>query len=208
VIEWIRESEGSFVDAEVKATLAKGQTPVEAVEACRNRMGELASEKRDVLKQPLPFEDALARVIADVDAEARSIDVRPAMRLKAQASEWVTPRVKRKPDAQGHIEFPSRAEIVEGGRHVEMDQGNALICWVFRNQVIERCTAELKKQYGNAKGVSAEERARRVAEIDAAILAEERREEAYIRMAEDAGQTIWRRPLANPLAVLGVAPKN
>ena len=44
-------------------------------------------------------------------------------------------------------------------------------------------------------------------EIEAEMLAEERREEAILRLCEDAGLKVYRRPFANPLAVLGVAPR-
>ncbi|QWG18711.1 hypothetical protein KMZ68_02090 [Bradyrhizobium sediminis] len=207
IIEWIRDSKVNFVDAEVKVTtLPKGKTQGEAVEELRNRQRDLNGEKQAVVKQPVPFEDALARVIADVDAKARAMDVRPAMRLKTSVNDYVSHRVGRHSEMQGHVEWPSAEEIVESGRRVEMDQGNALVSWLFRDEIIARGTAELKKHYGNAKGMSAEERARRIAEIDAEILEAERQEEAFIRMAEDAGMTIWRRPNAHPLAVLGIAP--
>jgi hypothetical protein len=126
--------------------------------------------------------------------------------MKPQYTEKALP-ANRRPDAQGHVRWPVQAEIFEGGRHGEFELGIRFLCWLAPEAIIERGTAELKKLYGGKAGVSAEERARIVADLEAEILVEERREEACVRLCERSGLNVYRRPLANPLAVLGIAPK-
>jgi hypothetical protein len=204
--EFIVDSKGDFADADVSVTLAKGQNPADAVEAARNRREALVSEKRGVRNQLLPIDDAIARLVADVDAHAEALDFGAIVKLRPQlrSQAWSS---SERPDAQGHLELPTRQVAMDGGRLIELDQSHGLICWLMRDALIERGKEELAKLYAGRAGLSIEERAARIAELDAEILDAERAEEAFIRLAEAAGTNIRRRPLANPLAVLGIKPK-
>ena len=74
--------------------------------------------------------------------------------------------------------------------------------------MIAKGKAELDATYKKTgPGLSVEERASIIADLDTECLEIERREEALIRAAEDRGEVIWRRPRASMIAVLGVTPK-
>jgi hypothetical protein len=205
--EFVMDSHGKFVAVAVEAKLPKGQTPLEALQASRANREALVRKKADTNREPLPLADSVARLKADVYAKGQGPDVGAIMKMKPEIPEhFVAKSTIKRPDMQGHLEWPTMGEFVEGGRRIEIDQGNALVCWLFPAAIIERGTAELTKLYAGRKGLSVADRNRVLAEIDAEILMEERREEMAVRMCEDAGVIVFRRPLANPLAVLGIEP--
>jgi hypothetical protein len=203
--EFLVESRGKFVAAPVEAKLQKGQTPPEALTASRANREALVRKRIETSKEPLPIEDVLARLRADVNRNSQAPDFGPITKVKPQHREHAL-AANRRPDAQGHVAWPTHEEIFEGGRRGELELGIRFACWLFPDAIIERGTAELKKLYGGKKGLSIADRARLLAEIEGEILMEERREEAFVRMCEDAGFSVYRRPLANPLAVLGIKP--
>ncbi len=204
--EFILESRGKFADAHVTVTVPKNGNILDAINASRLDQEDSRRRKAEIHNESLPPQDAIARMVADIDANAQAPDFGSVMRLKPQLLDYVTRTGRGLPDEQGHVEWPTKNAYLEGGRYEEMDQGNRLVCWLFRDALIGRGKAELAKLYAGKKGISVAERTRLLAELDAAILAEERKEEALICMAEDAGLPILRRPMANPLAVLCVAP--
>jgi hypothetical protein len=203
--DFLLESRGKFAAVPVEAKLQKGQTPLEALEASRANRDALVRRRAETSKEPLLFEDAFAQLKANVNANAQAPDFSPITKMKAQHSEFAL-AANRRPDAQGNIEWPMQEEVFEGGRRGEMELGIRFACWLFPDAIIERGTAELKKLYVGKKGISVADRTRLLAEINDEILTEERREEAFVRMCEGANIPVFRRPLANPLAVLGIKP--
>jgi hypothetical protein len=76
------------------------------------------------------------------------------------------------------------------------------LCWLNPDDVIAKLDAEIDAQPKSALALSAVDKAARLEELSAAMLALERDEEALI--ASSPGQEIARRPQADPRAVLGV----
>jgi hypothetical protein len=200
--EFILDSRGKFDAAATDVKLPKGQSPSEALTASRANLDSIKSRRASVNNEPLPFDESVKQLKADVYAKARGLNVRPLTKLVAPDSGYVSARGPGAAPSQGRLEWPVQQEVKEGGRYFDLDQGNGLIAWLFPEALVERGIAELKNLYKGRTGLSIQERARLIAEIDAEILAEERREEAIIRICEDAGLTVYRRPLA----VLGIAP--
>ena len=179
--EYLLETHDNFVDATVEMKLPKGQSPLEALDSSRENLKELRFERAGVTNAPLPFEDAVAQLTRDVDAKAAAgaPNLRPVTKLQTPYVDYASPRVGIKPAVQGSTEWPTSGEYIDG-RTVDLDQGSALVCWLFRDAIIERGKAELAKLYGETKGISIQERASLLAKIDAEILQEERREEEIV----------------------------
>lgn len=199
------ESKGEFIEVgwpQVK--LPKGQSPEEALAESRANREAMIRDRNARKTALVSFDAAAKRIEADVRAKATAPDFRPTAKIKAQYTE----KGNRLRDAQGHVQWPKQEEYLDGGRTADFELGVGMLCWLFEKEIVARGVAELKSTYGGEKGLSDEERAQEIARIEAEILAEERREEALVRMCEDAGIEVYRRPLANPLAVLGIAPKS
>ncbi|MEH2551057.1 PAS domain-containing protein [Bradyrhizobium sp. AZCC 2262] len=204
-IGWMPEQTARFVDAPpVKVDLTQG-----FVEAVSNERAKLDETKRKIIevnKRPLPKVEAEARLRDDVNRIALKLDVTPVMCLRQQAREHVM-ATRELPAIQGHVAFPTRREIFEGGRTGELDEAFRFLCWIMPDAIIAKGMAELDALYKKSgTGLSVEERARVIAGLDAEYLEIERREEALIRVAEDRGESIWRRPQASISAVLGITP--
>jgi hypothetical protein len=204
--EFVNENRGEkFEAATAEVKLPKGQGPLDALKESRGQRESLVAQKLAVLKKQLPLAQAVAQLTADVDRRATPPDLCSVMKLQATTTDHVTSTVARTLTAQGHVKWPATQDYFDG-RVVDLDNATGLVCWLFRDAIIARGTAELQKSYAGEKGISEAERSSLIADLDAQILEEERREEAFIRLAEDAGLTVYRRPLANPLAVLQIAP--
>jgi hypothetical protein len=81
----------------------------------------------------------------------------------------------------------------------------AVIAWLFKDRLLEKLEAEVDDLASDDAALSDEQRAEREAALLHGILEAERVEESFIEQAETAGQTIQRRPDADPRAVLGLA---
>ncbi len=188
-----------FVDAPVKMS---GPLTREALEESRGKLKELAHRKHEIRNAPVSKALAIQRLVEDTRRRAVAPDFSGVTRLRASDQFY---RADRAPDVQGHVEFPSRSIYLDGNSH-EFDLGVGLLCWLHGDSIIERGTAAIETFYQGRKAFAPEERERLIKEIDAEYLEEERREEMLIRALESSGQTLWRRPAADPLAVLGIRP--
>jgi hypothetical protein len=75
---------------------------------------------------------------------------------------------------------------------------------MFRDQIVELCTARLEEVAG---GITAADRARRIAELERQLFQLEHGEEQLIEAALAAGLEVHRRPHASPYALLGIEPR-
>ena len=77
---------------------------------------------------------------------------------------------------------------VDLGNHAEhFDNAVALIAWAFKDQLVEKLRAAMRETYPMQDGLSAGARRKNLAELDASILLNERRCEAYAEIAEAHG---------------------
>lgn len=160
----------------------------------RQQVDSLKQERKAVKNAGLPFEQALAQVERDVDQLARkgAPDFSPTLRLKTEISGR---------QLQGHTVFPT--EYIQAGAQRVTD-GAALICWLFKDNIIERAKVDLRKRM-TSPGLTTEERRTRLREIDAEILELERVEEAlYLRAKQLPGHADLARRAVSFEAFLGV----
>jgi hypothetical protein len=201
ITDWIGEQTSTFEAVPVDIKLQKGESPLDALAASRRHIDDLRSDLITVHNALVPEEEAVAGMVEDVEAVASQ--GAPDFSACAQfvRTSIAVNAVKR----QGHVEF-SRELIDTGAQLIEIGNGSGLAVWALKDQIIARGRAEIARLYEGQTALSVPERNRRAAEIEAEILKEERREEAILRRCEDAGLAVFRRPFANPLAILGIAP--
>ena len=78
-----------------------------------------------------------------------------------------------------------------------------LLAWLDPERLMERLEQEVDARFPG-DGLSDSERSEKLAELEAELLAAERREEAIIGMAREGGANVSRRAHADPRAVLNV----
>lgn len=195
-----------FKPATADVKLAKGQSPAAALDETRVDLASAFSRLTATKNELILFDEALARLIADVDAKAAGPNFKPVTQMQEQYFDYVSATGARRPKIQGRTEWPTKHEILEGGNPHEFDRGTAMLCWLHRDAIIARGKAELTKLYAGRKGISEADRTHQLAAIEDEILTIERREELLVRLCEDANLTVYRRPTANPQAVLQITP--
>jgi hypothetical protein len=199
LIRWADEnySPNKFVQFSPAAKLGKKETPIEAVEARRRRIRELNENMKFVQSAPRPS--------ATIKAQARlEID-----RL-AEAGKPDCYKMIERGESLGLPSLAMKAEVfLADGRGFagwHQTDATALLLWMFRDEFIAAIENEIDQLKDDEHALTDEQRAQQLAEIAADILANERDEEALIRMAEgEVTLAIPRRVDANPLAVLGLA---
>ena len=190
----------------IKLPAFKG-SHAEAVAETRVGLDDVKRRMIETRKLASPQAQAEARVKEGLARNALKLDVAPTTWLRQQANEFAL-STRERPAEQGHIIFPTRREIFDGGRTGELDEAFRFLAWLFPDEIFAKAKAELAALYkASGPGISVEERKRVIAALEAEYLALERREEFLIRVAEDSGETICRRPYATVEAALGVMPK-
>jgi hypothetical protein len=186
-------------DRPVKAELKRGETLAGAVDRVRKEMAELRADLHAVRSAPIPSAVAKRMVREQIEALARAPNVLPTIEAGLPLG-W--PQRTMRGDFLG-----AAAGVAATGRAaVSGPDGLAVLCWLHRDALIERLEAEVDDLSDDSPALCDEERAEREAALLLAILEAERVEESFIEQAEAvAGQTIARRPDADPRAVLGLA---
>lgn len=159
-----------------------------ALEGRRRRLRELLADAHRVRSAPRPSAAAKALVRAEVERLAE----------------------KGQPDVSGSIEVVGADEIasvIEWPRNPSTAAFDlhALLAWVCRDQLVAALDREVDQLADDAAALSDADRAEKLAEIAADMLACEMQEELVARMIEATGSSVRRRPDADPRAVLAVA---
>ncbi|MBV5271683.1 MAG: hypothetical protein JZU55_19480 [Afipia sp.] len=200
IFEELRELRPGTVLVDARVTVKLGKSDVaDAINASRNKIAALTSQRGAVRNALLPKDVALHRAITDIKQEAaeNAPDFTPNAKL-------VRPMINLRP-RQGRTEWPTLS-LESGMQLVEIEDAAAIVKFVMRDALIAAATESISKLYeGNPLVISEADRPKAIAAVDAEILAESRREEALIEIAEAKGIKILRRPNAPPFAVLGVA---
>lgn len=190
-----------LVDAEETRPpkLAKNETRESAVARIRNQIAELHAEMHAVRSAPIPSSEAFAIVEGQVN------------RLAVLGQPDVFQIVEH---GQPGLEF-ARQDLAlltrnnEAGIHVQgqIVDTLAVVAWAFRDEILAKLKREIDQVADDANAFGRAERAAKLDELAAAVLAAERDEEAVIVMSEAAGvdQAIARRADADVRAVLGLA---
>lgn len=176
--------------------LRKSETFGQAVEARRRRLRELKADRAKHAAAPTPAAKAKELVRAEVAkyAELGCPDVAPVID-HGEAARWPIAGMNRS-------NFGSLKAQVAGGDSGQVFDGAAMLCWLFRDQVIAALEKEIDALASDEVALSAEDRARLIAECDRDACALEIEEEQLIRAAAESGQPIERRRDASPEAVL------
>ena len=107
---------------------------------------------------------------------------------------------------QGRIEWPTEqiySASLSDSREIQM--GNAMLAWLWRDQLEERLERMICERAGEQGGLSIAEKNAKVKELEAELLQLHRVEEAINCAMEDAGHRVERRQLS-PLAILEIEP--
>lgn len=179
----------------VSVSPKKGEAPTDLVDRYQNSITALIRKRGQIRNASLKYEIALAHTIGGIKAKsaAGAVNFLPNTKL--------VQRTLNLHPSQGNTEYPTT--YTDSGR--EVPDTFLLVHYLLEDVLIQRATEVLAKHYeGNPFAVPEADRASLMAAIDAEILAEARKEEAAIQLAEAAGIKVLRRPNAPPFAVLGI----
>lgn len=162
--------------------LEKGETPQDGLVRIRGVIAGLQNERRRVSRARQPLND-----------------------LKKRIERYVAERAER---GAPHISLANGLEIDFAAGNFEGGTTRRLVdvmCWLQPDQMRAKLETEVKalRDEGGLVLTSAE-RAKKLAELDAAVLKFERAEEAIVIQLLESGHAVSRRPFASPMAILGV----
>jgi hypothetical protein len=168
----------------------------ETIEQKRRRIRELTSDLDATRVAPMPSREAKQKMRDQVAALAE--------RGEANVYGLIS--------SGGAIEWPlatSRSAIYGEKENFlavsTFPDALAIWAWTLPDSLIARLDRAIDEGTDDSTALTVEERARRIAEIEADILANSREEEALIEKIESSGVPVRRRPDADPRAVLGLA---
>jgi hypothetical protein len=182
--------------------LRKSETALEGVLRWREEVEAIQKRLQTIETAAVPIAAAKAAMADIVDqlAERGIPDLFGLLERRERAEKIVWPTVSPGTMMEG-LDGPARANLL----FVKNFDALGMMCWLFRDHVIERLEAELALRSDDTAALTDAEQAKQLQEVSAALLLAQRAEEAAIELTErDGGAGILRRPDANPLAVLGI----
>ncbi|WP_245259202.1 hypothetical protein [Afipia clevelandensis] len=175
------------VDAKhVRVRLDRGETILSAIADARKRIADIDAELRKVRHASPTREEQKAACDAWLDNLPR--DARPRI------------------NASNHGKFS--VAFSDPASYTTKLPIAAILNFVIPDQFRESLHAEIDRQPEPALVMSAEDKAKAIAELRAELLAQERREVELQRMAEREGQRIVYRPFVSAFALLGLELKD
>jgi hypothetical protein len=175
----------------------KNETPVQAVERCRAKVVELRREIQTTGNAPLTS--------AEAKAAAREFVKAAAYRARPDVSTLFAghpdPHFPHIPEMFVHPVAHGGHTVVQGG---QVRDGFSLACWLHEDEVIAALDREIDARARDDKAMTAGQKAERLVALAAELLAVERDEEAFLRMAVAQDLPVERRPDADPRAVLQI----
>lgn len=158
--------------------LPAGQNLADAVARVRDEIEQVAQERENLDRAPVPSKELAAQMLAGLDQIAAK--GRPSVRRNLREGDPL--------QLDQHLVHPAIA--------------TAFLLFLFRDEVADRLVELIGPDAPGA--LTDEERAKKIAATDAKLLELERREEALIVMATNVGQRIERRLDADPRAILEI----
>jgi hypothetical protein len=166
----------------VEPELEDGETVIQAIERVRREIYATRAGLAQLKSAPLTSAELREKIAAEIDRLA--VAGVPRINLQTGALEWID-------TAPAHTwGTPSAA-------------ARSLLCWLFRDRVVEVCTADLDQEIPGA--VSAAERPEREAQLRDELLRLERIEVALVDRGVAAGLDVHYRADCDPRAVLQIA---
>ena len=162
--------------------LQKNESLQDALDSVRGHVADLGNERAKVKLARPPISALKQKVVAYVQERAQrgkpNISLTNGLEIDFAAGTFADGTIRRVVD---------------------------VMCWLHPYQMRKRLEVEVEAASGDGGLVlTADERATRLAEIDAEMVKLERVEEAIVMRLQDAGQVVARRASASPQAILGV----
>ncbi|MCW2078284.1 UNVERIFIED_ORG: hypothetical protein M2193_000459 [Bradyrhizobium japonicum] len=167
----------------VKVRPRGGESFVAAVDRVRRDIANLVSERFQVQQCGLPVEE-----------------------IRAKARDWIASQTQtaRPRITATHNEFAISFEVYDEKASVPMPDIAAIMAFLYPEKLTKRIDEAIEQMPKPRLSLSAEQKAKRLREIKDLLYERETEEEALISLAEEQGQTIDRRPTADPRAILGL----
>ncbi|MHC2415869.1 hypothetical protein ACVJGC_008460 [Bradyrhizobium diazoefficiens] len=167
----------------IKVRPRGGESFVAAVDRVRHDIANLVSERFQVQQCGLPVEE-----------------------IRAKAREWIARhgQTARPRITATHNEFAISFEVYDEKASVPMPDIAAIMAFLYPEKLTKRIDEAIEQMPKPRLSLSAEQKAKRLREIKDLLYEREAEEEALISLAEEQGQTVDRRPTADPRAILGI----
>jgi hypothetical protein len=162
------------------------------------------------------LEDAIRRVRSEItQVQATIAHIKQAPPSAAEVKSFLVGEVDRLArEGQPTVSFdagkvqltwPDQLRYAPPGQGLSAPSGSAskLDCWLHRDEIVRALSAFADDIKG---GLSATERAQRIAELEADLLQTEFDEESLVEQGLAAGIDVHRRRDASPFALLGIVP--
>ncbi|MET3302625.1 hypothetical protein [Bradyrhizobium diazoefficiens] len=130
----------------------------------------------------------------------------PIEEIRAKARDWVARCAKtaRPHITATHNEFAISFSVFDERASVPLHDMAAIMAFMFPERLTQRIDDVIEGMPKPALAMTAEQKAKRLREIKDLLYERETEEEALVSLAEEQGQTIDRRPTADPRAILGL----
>ncbi|SCB51229.1 hypothetical protein GA0061098_1015111 [Bradyrhizobium shewense] len=167
----------------IKVRPRGGESFVAAVDRVRRDIANLVSERFQVQQCGLPVEE-----------------------IRAKARDWIARHAQtaRPRITATHNEFAISFEVYDENASVPMPDIAAIMAFLYPEKLTKRIDEAIEQMPKPRLSLSAEQKGKRLREIKDLLYERETEEEALISLAEEQGQTIDRRPTADPRAILGL----
>jgi hypothetical protein len=183
--QWLMELRGVVLESApaIAVKLKDGETLVEAIDGARQEIAATVAKLQLVKRSPLPLEDRKQKAAEYVAALGRQ--ARPVIGF-GTADQFM---LRFKDDV-----VASTSDVL------------ALACWIQPEAVLDALIRDIEAlpMPGDLRPLPAHERLAATRELEAQLMALERKEESLIERAAGEGVEVLRRPDASPAAVLGV----
>lgn len=183
----------------VETAIPNGQqAQAKALAACRKNSGDVITAYRTTRRTHLPLDTILSQAFRDVDklASAGEFNYDEVGRMRQTRFGGDT--------RQGHLRPPiAHEDSFNSTRATSGQLGVSMLCAVLNDHVKAHVREKIVAKYGKAPGMSAEDRAAKLAELVAEFMRLQHTEARLVEALEGAGAQVERRPM-HPLAVLGL----
>jgi hypothetical protein len=171
----------------------KGKLP-DAIEAERKKLAELHAERAEVISAP------------QTSSEAKRLASQWVEQLASDGAPIVAPLIEdRSSDVIVGTKISSGLSPLGVHAGVEVPDAIGLLAWLLKDQLTRALHKEIDKVADDKAALSDEDQRSRLAELDAAILACERGEEAMVGQALEQGLDLLPRGDSDPRAILGLS---
>ncbi|RTL88142.1 MAG: hypothetical protein EKK29_06110 [Hyphomicrobiales bacterium] len=200
--DYLRRAGGPFeMGPAVAAPVpSKGEGLLDVIARVRQKVDRLREDKQAIVDAPVPASQAKAVAVAEIErfaAKGRPNVV--GLVDGASSINWAT-----RYELAAPILGPDGRVTAFAGRDREQIDVWSFLCWLHKDQIVARVSAEIDAVADDASALSPETRAKKLVQASEALIAAEREEESAVMAALAAGYVVDRRPDCDPRAVLNI----